>query len=103
VAAQREEARVCFGLDLVIKRRWREWLRLAWPWGKAMHAPCVTRDSRSGRTHRVEMGLWCGLQALVGWGGFFFSFVLLSYFGANKGRQEGFRKDFKKGFKDFKN
>jgi hypothetical protein len=49
------------------------------------------------------MGLWCGLQALVGWGGFFFSFVLLSYFGANKGRQEGFRKDFKKGFKDFKN
>jgi hypothetical protein len=64
VAAQREEARVCFGLDLVIKRRWREWLRLAWPWGKGEARPL--HDSRSGRTDRVEMGLWCGLQALVG-------------------------------------
>jgi hypothetical protein len=48
-------------------------------------------------------GCGVGFRRRLAEGGFFFSFVLLSYFGANKGRQEGFRKDFKKGFNDFKN
>jgi hypothetical protein len=101
VAAQREEARVCFGLDLVIKRRWREWLRLAWPWGKGKARSCMTLIQEGQTEWRWGCGV--GFRRWLAGGGFFFSFVLLSSFGANKGRQEGFRKDIKTCFKDFKN